>query len=311
MQDAPGEPGGLGIVGDYHDRLAMFAVQHLQQAQDFVGGLAIQIPGGLVADEQLWVGHQRARDRDTLFLTTGQFLWLVLGTIGKPYHLQGNRDILLALRRGELGQQQGQFDIAFGAQHRHQVVELEHEADVVCAPARELAAGELVDAAAADHDLPGARPIETADQIEKRRLARAGRTHQRDEVALGNVQSEAVQDLDFLLAALVHLGDAADLNHGLGHGNLASKRMDECRMPRRHRATAMTPTAIRHGLAAVTAASSFSPAGASTITASPGLTPASTWRESPITPPSITVRRCARRSFSTKTTSWSPSLRTA
>src|ERR1700680_3422100 len=93
--------------------------------------------------------------------------------------------------------------------------------------------------------------IETADQIEERRLARAGRTHQRDEVALGNVQSEAVQDLDFLLAALVHLGDAADLNHGLGHGNLASKRMDECRMPRRHRATAMTPTAIRHGLGAL------------------------------------------------------------
>jgi hypothetical protein len=37
-----------------------------------------------------------------------------------------------------------------------------------------------------------------------------------------------VQDFDLLLAALVDLGDAADLNHGLGHSNLSSKRMDEC-----------------------------------------------------------------------------------
>src|SRR5439155_4092633 len=86
----------------------------------------------------------------------------------------------------------------------------------------ELAAGELVDAAAADHDLPGGRLIQTADQIEERGLARARRTHQRDEVALRDVQSEAVQNFDLLLAALVHLGDAADLDHGLGHGNLGS-----------------------------------------------------------------------------------------
>src|SRR6266850_1590206 len=229
MQGAPGEPGGLGIVGDYHDRLAMFAVQYLQQAQDFVGGLAIQIPGRLVADEQLWVGHQRARDRDTLFLTSGQFPWLVLGTIGKPHDLQGNRDILLALRRGELGQQQRQFDIALRAQHRHQVVELEHEADVVRAPVCELAAGKLVNAAAADADLARARLIETADQIEQRGLARAGRTHQRDEVALGNIQSESVQDLDFLLAALVNLADAADLDHRLGHSN---PQFDWCAAPK-------------------------------------------------------------------------------
>src|SRR5437764_89088 len=73
-----------------------------------------------------------------------------------------------------------------------------------------------------DHDLAGGRLIQTADQIEQRRLARARRSHQRDEVAAGNVQSETVQDFDLLLAALVHLGDAADLNHGLGHSNLSS-----------------------------------------------------------------------------------------
>src|SRR5256885_5842353 len=59
MQGAPREPGGLGIVGDDHDRLAVLAVQHLQQAQDLVRGLAIQIPGGLVArSEERRVGKE-------------------------------------------------------------------------------------------------------------------------------------------------------------------------------------------------------------------------------------------------------------
>src|SRR5712671_2973063 len=154
MQGAPRELGGLGIVGDDDDRLAVLAVQHLQQAQNLVRGLAIQVPGGLVAHQQLRVGHERAGDRDTLFLTSGQLPGLVLGAVGEADDLQGHRDILAALRGGEPGQEQRQLDVAFGAEHRHQVVELEHEADVVCAPVRELAAGELVDAAAADHDLP-------------------------------------------------------------------------------------------------------------------------------------------------------------
>src|SRR5690606_13748450 len=37
-----GELGGLGVVGDHDDGLAVLAVQYLQQAQDLVGGLAVQ-----------------------------------------------------------------------------------------------------------------------------------------------------------------------------------------------------------------------------------------------------------------------------
>src|SRR5208337_3808163 len=185
----------------------------------------------------------------------------------------------------ELGQQKGQFDIALSAQYRHQIIELEHEADVVCAPMRELTAGELVDAAPAHGDLSCGRLVEAADQIEQCGLAGTGGTHQRDEVALGNIQGELVQDFDLLFAALVNLGDAADLNHGFGHGHLASMRMNE-----RYNGG--------HGVATVTGASFLSSDGASTITVSPALTPVSTRRESPTMPPSVTVRRCAFCSFS-------------
>src|SRR5437763_7162323 len=82
MQGAPRELGGLGIVGDDHDRLAVLAVQHLQQAQDLFRGLAIQVPGGLIAHQQVRVRHQRAGDRDTLFLATGHLPGPVIGATG-------------------------------------------------------------------------------------------------------------------------------------------------------------------------------------------------------------------------------------
>jgi len=116
----------------------MFRVQHLQQGRGFRRrSLRSRSPVG--SSQTRTVGPDTsARAIAHAVPDHRKFPWLVLGTIGKPHDLQGNRNILLAAARGQLGQQQRQFDIAFRAQHRHQVVELEHEADVVCAPAREL-----------------------------------------------------------------------------------------------------------------------------------------------------------------------------
>src|SRR5207342_3261528 len=52
MQGVRGVLGGLGIVRDHHDRLAVLAVEHLQQAQDFLGRGAVQVARGFVADQQ-------------------------------------------------------------------------------------------------------------------------------------------------------------------------------------------------------------------------------------------------------------------
>ena len=155
VQRAAGELRGLRVVGDHDDGLAVLAVEHLQQPEDLVRGLAVEVAGGLIAHEQLRVGDQRARDRDALLLAAGELPRLVLGAVREPHDLQRHGGVLAALRGRELGEQQRQLDVALGGEHRHQVVELEHEADVVRAPAGELAAGELIDALAAD---PRPRP---------------------------------------------------------------------------------------------------------------------------------------------------------
>src|SRR5690606_38019113 len=52
VQGVAGVLGGLGVMGDHHDGLAMLAVERLQQAQDLLGRLPVQVARGLVADQQ-------------------------------------------------------------------------------------------------------------------------------------------------------------------------------------------------------------------------------------------------------------------
>ena len=70
--------GGLRVVGDHDDGLAVLAVELLQQAEDLLGGLAVEVAGRLVADQQRRIGDDRAGDGDALLLAAGQLARLVL-----------------------------------------------------------------------------------------------------------------------------------------------------------------------------------------------------------------------------------------
>src|SRR5262249_27303048 len=115
-------------------------------------------------------------------------------------------------------------DVLCRREHRHQIIELEDEADVGGAPARKLALGKAVDARARDRDLAGVRPVDAAEQVEQRGLARAGRPHHGDEVALRDRQVEMVEDRDRLLAFDEAFGKAGKASHGnvVRHGRLLS-----------------------------------------------------------------------------------------
>ena len=54
-----------------------------KQAQDLLGGGAVEVAGRLVADQQGRVGDQRAGDRDALLLAAGELVRLVLGPVGQ------------------------------------------------------------------------------------------------------------------------------------------------------------------------------------------------------------------------------------
>jgi hypothetical protein len=137
--------------------------------------------------------------------------------------LQRDASIALALGAVEARQQQRQFDVFLRRQHRHQVIELEDETDVVAAPRRQLPGAHRVDALPVDVNLTAAGRIQSADQVEQRRLARTRWAHQRDEVALVDVQVDAVQHLDLFRAALVGLGEVANADQ-CRHGSVCPWR---------------------------------------------------------------------------------------
>ena len=65
------------IVGHHHNGLFEFRVELPKKIQDVVRCLAIEIAGGLVANHNERVVHDRARDRDALFLTTRELTRVV------------------------------------------------------------------------------------------------------------------------------------------------------------------------------------------------------------------------------------------
>jgi hypothetical protein len=136
----------------------------------------------------------------------------VPGAVGEVDDLQRRFDMRAALLRVELGQQQRQLDILRGRQHRHQVVELEDEADIGRAPARQLTLAQALDVLAGELDLAGAGRVDAAEQVQQRRLARAGRTHDGDEVAMRDRHAEMIEYGDRLAPLGEALGNVGEFD---------------------------------------------------------------------------------------------------
>ena len=73
--------------------------------------------------------------------------------------------------------------------------------------------GEPGDVLAVDNDLARVRPVERADEVEERALARAGRTGDGDELARVEVEREPVERCDVAEA----LAEIADVDRGARH----------------------------------------------------------------------------------------------
>ena len=128
------ELGRLRVVRDHDDGLAVVAVQLPEQREDVDRRLAVEVAGRLIANEQGRIGDEGARDRDALLLSAGELARLVLGAVLESDELEGDAGVAAPLGGRELGEQQRQLDVAPRGEHRQQVVELKHEADMARAP---------------------------------------------------------------------------------------------------------------------------------------------------------------------------------
>jgi len=104
-------------------------------------------------------------------------------------------------------EEEGQADILDGVIGRQEVVGLEDIADVVAAEVCELSRAEAGEVDAGDGDLAAAGAVESADHVEEGPLTRARRPHDRDELAAADVEVDALERPEHLVAGDVALLD--------------------------------------------------------------------------------------------------------
>ena len=63
---------------DHDDGLLLFVTSTAQQAQYLQTRFTVQIAGGFVSQHNQRVGDERTGDGDTLLLTAGKLIWLVV-----------------------------------------------------------------------------------------------------------------------------------------------------------------------------------------------------------------------------------------
>src|SRR5207248_6260188 len=101
-------------------------------------------------------------------------------SIAKLHALERFRGALLSLVRTDARIHERKLDVVQRSGSRKQIERLKDEPDFAISHPRELVFVLVGNQLASKPVLPGARGIEAADQIHQRRLARAGRTHDRD-----------------------------------------------------------------------------------------------------------------------------------
>ena len=182
----------------------------VSSVHDLVAARRVEIAGRLVGDEQGRAGDDGAGDGHALLLAAGELgrrvvLAAAQADLGQRLHGE-----LAPLAAGRAAIDQRQLDILGRRGARQQIVALEDEADIEVAQVRAAVAVEPAGVDAVEAVAAGGRRIEAADDVHRRRFARAGRAHDGDELAAVDRQVDAGQRVDLRFALAIGLPDLVE-----------------------------------------------------------------------------------------------------
>src|SRR5581483_6898385 len=199
-------------VRHHHDRLVKALVQPLEDLQDFRRRMAVQVSGRLVRQQYRRITHDGSGNRDALFLSTRELLRKMIDPLLESDQLQCRHNVVPPLLLIQLGQQQRQFDVLEGRQHRNQIECLENVSDVFVPPACRLRIAKTKDVLAEHPQFSRRWPVDRRNHVQQRCFSRPGRAHQCDKLSPRNLQGDVVQSRNLECVALEYLADAAHLN---------------------------------------------------------------------------------------------------
>jgi len=139
----------------------------------------------------------------------------MIHAVAEIHHAQGRFGVLPPLPSGERGQMKRKLHVLDSPKDRDQVVELKDKAHVVGAPVGELGFRKSGDVHIANPDHPAVRFIDSGQEVQQGRLPGARRSHERQELPVGDVEGDIVQDRDDEVFPLIGLEDIPDFYDGL------------------------------------------------------------------------------------------------
>ena len=181
-EDAVGDPHDLGTVGHHEHGLAGPAGEPVEELEHLEPGLEVEIAGRFVGEDERRIGGEGARDGDPLLLAAREPVGKLPAAVGETDLLeQRQRPIAVCAARppGELERQQ---QVLLDGEGRHEVEELEDEADAVPPRHGPLVFAEAPELAPLEQHLAGSRQVDAGDEIQQRRLPRPAPAEEDDQL---------------------------------------------------------------------------------------------------------------------------------
>ena len=201
--------GQLGVVRD-HDNEAV-AGHVAQQVHDLHARLGVEGAGGFVGQQDLGVVDEGARDGDALHLSARHLRGLLVDVVLQADTLKSIEGALAALGAGNTREGQGQLDVRENALVRDQVVGLENEANAVVAVGVPVARLVVLRRNTVDDEVAALKTIEPTDDVEHRRLARAGLAQHGHKLVVAERHGDLVERHLHEVGGLVGLDDLLEL----------------------------------------------------------------------------------------------------
>ena len=150
----------------------------------------VEVRERLVEQERLRLAHDRAADGDALALAAGELARLAVEIVGEVQRRRRLAHLALDDVRLLAGHLEGEGDVAAHAHVRVERVGLEHHGEAA------LRRADLGDVLAVDENLARGHVLEAGDEPQEGRLAAAGGADEDDELAVLDVEIDAVDDAD-------------------------------------------------------------------------------------------------------------------
>jgi hypothetical protein len=192
-QSAIGHVGELFVVRYDHEGLTELLAQVEEELVQFTGVRRIEVAAGLIGQDHVRRVEERARHGHALLFTTAELCGLVLLALD---HTQPREKVMRACRAipaATAGDQAGHHHVLQRGEFRQQVVELEHEADVLVTEGAQRAASQAHYVRAGNGQCTGVRPLQGAEDLQQRGLAGPAGAHNAHHFALGHRQVHALQ----------------------------------------------------------------------------------------------------------------------